>query len=104
MLGYASRHTTAIEVNGTYDSTMKPESIKKWHDEAPDDFEVFLARLPTREGSRALRHVMDVRHPVFILPECRNLAKQYKVTTVSTDSDKFLHSKSQKANSSTRGS
>jgi len=37
-LHYASRQVTAIEVNGTYYSTMKPESFRKWHDETPDDF------------------------------------------------------------------
>ena len=37
-LGYASRQLTAIEVNGTYYSTMKPASFKKWHDDTPDDF------------------------------------------------------------------
>ena len=37
-LQYASRQLTAIEVNGTYYSTMKPASFKKWHDETPDDF------------------------------------------------------------------
>ena len=37
-LAYASRQLTAIEVNGTYYSTMKPASFKKWHDETPDDF------------------------------------------------------------------
>ena len=144
-LGYASRHLSAIEVNGTYYSTMKPESFRKWHDEVPDDFvfslkasryatnrrvladagdsiarfvesgivelkdklgpivwqfmptkafeaedfEAFLALLPKKEGSRLLRHVMDVRHESFITPEYRKLAKTYKVSTVFTDSDKF---------------
>ncbi|MGJ7492713.1 DUF72 domain-containing protein [Variovorax sp. ZT4R33] len=37
-LHYASRQVTAIEVNGTYYSTMKPESFRKWHDETPDGF------------------------------------------------------------------
>jgi len=37
-LEYASRRLTSIEVNGTYYSTMKPASFKKWHDETPDDF------------------------------------------------------------------
>jgi uncharacterized protein YecE (DUF72 family) len=37
-LHYASRQVTAIEVNGTYYSTMKPESFRKWHDETPDEF------------------------------------------------------------------
>ncbi|WP_213957292.1 DUF72 domain-containing protein [Variovorax sp. dw_954] len=144
-LQYASRHLTAIEVNGTYYSTMKPESFRKWHDETPDDFvfslkasrfatnrkvladagdsiarfvgsgivelgdklgpivwqfmptkqfdaedfEAFLSLLPKKEGSRALRHVMDVRHESFISPDYQKLAKKYKVSTVFTDSDKF---------------
>ena len=37
-LEYASRQLTAIEVNGTYYSTMKPANFKKWHDETPDNF------------------------------------------------------------------
>ena len=37
-LEYASRALTAIEINGTYYSTFKPESWRKWHDETPDDF------------------------------------------------------------------
>ncbi|NMM07722.1 DUF72 domain-containing protein [Polaromonas sp.] len=37
-LAYASRQLSAIEVNGTYYSTMKPASFKKWHDETPADF------------------------------------------------------------------
>ena len=144
-LGYASRRLSAIEVNGTYYSTMKPESFRKWHDETPDDFvfslkasrfatnrrvladagdsiqrfvgsgivelghklgpivwqfmptkpfdaedfEAFLALLPKKEGSRALRHVMDVRHESFITPDYLKLAKKYKVATVFTDSDPF---------------
>ncbi|RZI75296.1 MAG: DUF72 domain-containing protein [Variovorax sp.] len=144
-LGYASRQLSAIEVNGTYYSTMKPESFRKWHDEVPDDFvfslkasryatnrkvlaeagdsikrfvdsgigelkdklgpivwqfmptkqfdaedfEAFLTLLPQKEGSRALRHVMDVRHESFITPDYQKLVKKYKVSTVFTDSDKF---------------
>ena len=37
-LEFASRQLTALEVNGTYYSTMKPSSFKKWHDETPADF------------------------------------------------------------------
>jgi uncharacterized protein YecE (DUF72 family) len=37
-LHYASRQLTTIEINGTYYSTQKPTSFKKWHDETPDDF------------------------------------------------------------------
>ncbi len=37
-LHYASRHLTTIEVNGTYYSTFKPNTFRKWHGETPDDF------------------------------------------------------------------
>src|SRR4051794_36618996 len=42
----ARRHLTAIEINGTYYSTFKPDSWRKWRDETPDGF-VF-----TIKGSR----------------------------------------------------
>ena len=144
-LEYASRQLTAIEVNGTYYSTMKPASFKKWHDDTPDDFvfslkasryatnrrvladagesisrfvgsgiselgnklgpivwqfmptkqfeagdfEAFLALLPKAVDGRKLRHVMDVRHPSFMVPEYLKLARQYQCASVFTDSDKF---------------
>ncbi|WP_299651380.1 DUF72 domain-containing protein [Sphingomonas bacterium] len=37
-LEYASRHVTAIEINGTYYSTFKPASWAGWRDTVPDDF------------------------------------------------------------------
>jgi uncharacterized protein YecE (DUF72 family) len=37
-LEYASRHLTSIEINGTYYSTFKPDSWRKWRDETPDGF------------------------------------------------------------------
>ena len=37
-LEFASRRLTAIEINGTYYSTFKPDSWSKWRDETPDDF------------------------------------------------------------------
>lgn len=37
-LAYAAAHLTAIEINGTYYSTFKPESFRKWADAAPDGF------------------------------------------------------------------
>ena len=37
-LEYASRQLTAIEVNGTYYSTMKPSAFERWREETPDDF------------------------------------------------------------------
>jgi uncharacterized protein YecE (DUF72 family) len=144
-LSYASRQLTAIEVNGTYYSSFKPPTFKKWHDETPDDFmfslkasrfatnrkqlsaagesiarfvesgiaelgkklgpivwqfmptkafdaedfEGFLALLPKKEGSRTLRHVLDVRHESFMTPEYLALARKYEAATVFTDADKF---------------
>ena len=37
-LAYASRQLSTIEVNGTFYSTFKPPTFKRWHDETPDDF------------------------------------------------------------------
>jgi uncharacterized protein YecE (DUF72 family) len=37
-LGYAGTKLTAIEVNGTYYSTMKPATFAKWRDEVPGGF------------------------------------------------------------------
>ena len=44
-LAYAGQHLTAIEVNGTYYGSQKPESFRKWHDETPDGF-VFTVKGP----------------------------------------------------------
>jgi uncharacterized protein YecE (DUF72 family) len=44
-LEYASRKLTAIEVNGTYYGSQKPETFAKWHDETPDNF-VFTLKGP----------------------------------------------------------
>ncbi len=44
-LGYASRHLTSIEINGTYYGSQKPESFRKWRDETPDGF-VFSVKGP----------------------------------------------------------
>jgi len=37
-LEYAAQRLTAIEINGTYYRTQKPESFAKWRDETPDGF------------------------------------------------------------------
>ena len=44
-LEYASSRLTAIEINGTYYGSQKPESFRKWHDETPKDF-VFTLKGP----------------------------------------------------------
>lgn len=44
-LSYASRHVTAIEINGTFYGTQKPESFRRWAEETPDDF-IFSVKAP----------------------------------------------------------
>lgn len=55
----------------------------------PEDFEAFLALLPQRVGSQALRHVVDVRNESFMTPEFLSLARRYKVATAFADAEKF---------------
>src|SRR5688572_15384547 len=53
-LEYASRHVSAIEINGTYYGAQKPATYAKWRDETPPGF-VFTAKAPKRiTQSRAL--------------------------------------------------
>ena len=44
-LEYTSRQLTAMEINGTYYGSQKPESFARWHDETPDGF-VFTLKGP----------------------------------------------------------
>ena len=44
-LEYASSKLTAIEINGTYYGSQKPESFARWHDETPEGF-VFTLKGP----------------------------------------------------------
>lgn len=50
-----------------------------------DDFEAFLKLLPARVEGRAIRHVVEVRHDSFIVPEFVALLRKYGVATVLTD-------------------
>ncbi|HET7086363.1 MAG TPA: DUF72 domain-containing protein [Rhizomicrobium sp.] len=52
-LEYASSRLTAIEVNGTYYGSQKPESFRKWHDETPKDF-VFALKGPRFATNRRI--------------------------------------------------
>ena len=144
-LEHASRQVTAIEVNGTYYSTMTAASFERWFAETPDDFmfslkanrfatnrrvlaeagdsierfigsglarlehklgpvlwqfaptkrfdpadfEAFLKLLPADVQGRALRHVLDVRHDSFMVPEFLALARQYGMAVVFTDSPDY---------------
>ena len=53
-LAYASRHVTAIEINGTFYRLQTPASYRRWHDETPDDFVFSL------KGSRFITHRNDL--------------------------------------------
>jgi uncharacterized protein YecE (DUF72 family) len=44
-LEFASRQVNAIEVNGTFYRTQRPEDFRKWASETPDDF-VFSLKAP----------------------------------------------------------
>ena len=44
-LDYASRHVTAIEINGTFYRLQKPAVFAKWHDSTPADF-IFSIKAP----------------------------------------------------------
>ena len=46
-LEYASRHVTAIEINGTWYGAQKPATYARWRDETPEGF-VFSAKAPQR--------------------------------------------------------
>jgi uncharacterized protein YecE (DUF72 family) len=53
-LVYASRHVTAIEINGTFYGAQKPASFRRWHDETPEDFVFSL------KGPRFVTHRRDL--------------------------------------------
>jgi uncharacterized protein YecE (DUF72 family) len=53
-LAYASRHVTAIEINGTFYRLQTPKSYCNWHDAAPDDFVFSL------KGSRFITYRNDL--------------------------------------------
>ena len=143
-LEYASRKLTSIEINGTFYSTQKPESFRKWAGETPDDFvfslkgpryathrrvlaeagesierflasgvlelrgklgpilwqfhpakhfepddfAAFRALLPRRVDGQPIRHVVEVRHESFVVPEFVGLLREFSVAVVLADSAK----------------
>jgi len=144
-LSHASRQVTAIEINGTFYGSQKPESFRRWHDETPDDFifsvkgprfvthrrdlatagpsierflaggvlelrdklgpilwqfapflrfdeagfEAFLALLPHAVDGRALRHVVEVRHPSFATPAFPELLRRRQIAVALVDDEKY---------------
>lgn len=55
----------------------------------PDDLAAFLALLPAKVDGLPLRHVLDVRHESFLVPEYLALARRHGVATVFADSDEY---------------
>jgi uncharacterized protein YecE (DUF72 family) len=140
-LAYAGERLTSIEVNGTFYSTMKPATYRKWASEVPDafvfslkgpryavnrrelsgagdsikrfigsgidelgdklgpllwqfaptkkfdssDFGKFLELLPEKAGKQRLRHVLEVRHDSFKVPEFIALARSFKMPIVFSE-------------------
>ncbi|MEO7152429.1 MAG: DUF72 domain-containing protein [Burkholderiaceae bacterium] len=55
----------------------------------PDDFGAFVELLPDKVGALRLRHVLDVRHDSFKVPDYLALARKAGVSTVFADSDDY---------------
>jgi uncharacterized protein YecE (DUF72 family) len=55
----------------------------------PDDFGAFLKLLPSSRDGLALRHVVDVRHESFRVPEFVALCRAHDVSIVHTHSDEY---------------
>ncbi len=55
----------------------------------PADFEAFLKLLPTRVDGHDIRHVVEVRHESFRVPEFVTLLRKYGIATVLTDKEDF---------------
>lgn len=54
-----------------------------------DDFAAFLALLPDEADGIRLRHVVEVRHTSFLVPEFVDLLRKHHVAVVLADSDDF---------------
>lgn len=53
------------------------------------DLGAFLALLPKERGGRALMHVVEVRHPSFLVPEFVDLLAKHGVAVAYADSDDY---------------
>ncbi|HET7022687.1 MAG TPA: DUF72 domain-containing protein, partial [Xanthobacteraceae bacterium] len=53
-----------------------------------DDFAAFLALLPKELEGKAIRHVVEVRHESFVVPEFIALLRQFSVAVVLAESTK----------------
>lgn len=55
----------------------------------PDDFAAFLELLPDAADGVQLRHVVEVRHKSFLVPEFIELLRKHGVAVVLADSDDY---------------
>src|SRR6516165_6069311 len=55
----------------------------------PADFGKFLELLPTKADGRALRHVVEVRHPSFLAADFVALARSFRTPVVFTDHARY---------------
>ena len=53
------------------------------------DFGAFLKLLPKEKGGLRLRHVVELRHQSFLVPECVDLLRQHGVAVVYAESDDY---------------
>ena len=54
-----------------------------------DNFAAFLELLPRSLDSRAIRHVLEVRHPSFVSPEFTELLRRHAVAAALVDDDNY---------------
>ena len=54
----------------------------------PEDFAAFLALLPPRVDGQAIRHVVEVRHESFVVPEFIALLRKFSIAVVLVESAK----------------
>ncbi|HEX4446100.1 MAG TPA: DUF72 domain-containing protein [Polyangiaceae bacterium] len=54
-LAFASRQVDSIEINGSFYSLLRPESVVRWHDQSPEDFTFAV------KGSRYITHMKRLR-------------------------------------------
>jgi uncharacterized protein YecE (DUF72 family) len=55
----------------------------------PEDFRSFLALLPREVEGRPLRHVVEVRHQSFLVPEFVALLREHNIAVAFADSDEY---------------
>jgi uncharacterized protein YecE (DUF72 family) len=55
----------------------------------PEDLGGFLRLLPRKAGDRPLRHVVEIRHQSFLVPEFVALLREHNVAVVFADSDEY---------------